>query len=139
MDRERTARRPSLVTAVVAWVLALVAAAWLASWPCLYSGVTETVNVHGASAEMRSCDSLVAVNGTGVLVVLAVPVALASIVLFAIRCDWRALGWAAATVLALFALAAGFSVGLFFLPAAAASLIATSLISGSSSSGSEIG
>ncbi len=123
MHGERRARRTPLVTAAAAWVLATTAAVGLGSWPCAYSG--ESISRSPAGTVRRNtCASFVEVNGTHVLWVLAVPVALASLVFIAAWLGAKTFGWAAATVLLLFSLTAGFSVGLFFLPAAAIAIAA---------------
>jgi hypothetical protein len=75
------------------------------------------------SCEMTSCrrESAVSVNGWWVLIVVALPVvvALASLVL-----DRRPVRIVAAVLLWAFSIITGFSVGLFFMPAALAMTIA---------------
>lgn len=122
MRGDHREHRTPLMTAALAAMLAVVAAVGLASWPCAYSGESITGSPAG-STRTSTCSSIIEVNGAGVLVVLAVPVVLASLAVVAAWLGAKTFGWAVATVLALFSLAAGFTVGLFFLPAAALALI----------------
>lgn len=111
----------------VACLLTIGAAIGLAWWPCSYSGASFVYETAGLYQETTTCASLVAVNGLAVLGVFAVPVVLAALVLLAVRREARTLGLAAATVLVLFSLAGAASIGVFFLPAAAASTVAAAI------------
>jgi hypothetical protein len=107
------------VSAALAVLLAVAAAALLLLQPCAYQG-----EVVDASGERSTCASLVEVNGWGVAVALAVPVLL-TVVGAALSATGRRL-WAgiAVGVLGGFCVLTGFTVGLFFLPACAALLVA---------------
>jgi hypothetical protein len=104
------------VLAVVSVALAAVASVGLAVWPCSYS----TQSSDGAGG----CASILDVNGTRVLVILAVPVVLTAAAVVAARLGirWFVIAIASAyVVLCVLALA---SIGLFYLPSVIALLAA---------------
>ena len=103
--------------ALVAVIMAAVAGLFLALYP-VYQGVSESVSSSGAVASSTDGATLVAENGAWVILLLCVPVALAVLGLLGAVRGRRALVWAPAVVLLIFALLAGFSLGLFYLPAA---------------------
>ncbi|MFZ5850447.1 MAG: hypothetical protein ACOYY2_03510 [Actinomycetota bacterium] len=121
--------RPVMVGAGAGFALAAAASTWLAVWPCFYRGVEAVAVPPGSPPQpavgRSTCASLLEINGFRVLWVLILPVALAGVAVLA--AGWRR-RWllAAATVgLAAFSVLGGFSVGLAYLPAAAALLLAT--------------
>ena len=122
--------RPRGTSAVVlALALALLASAVLLVVPA-YTGVRASAAVTPGGAagprppEVRRA-TLLEFNGPGVLGALAVPVVLTGL---PVAANWTALRTASRVLAALlltgFALATGFSVGLFYLPAAGALLAA---------------
>jgi hypothetical protein len=118
----RSRRSNPLIPAVLALGLAVLAAGWLALWPCVYRGVFAEV-VDGVRTVRITCDSLVDVNGAGVLALLALPVVLTALGVWAVRTASSRMLWIAAVLLLVFCLVSGFSVGLWFLPASIALLL----------------
>ena len=78
----------------------------------------------GGGPERQLCASLVEANGVSVLGVLALPVLLAGVELAAVRWCWRPILAAVMVALVAFCVLGLASVGLFYLPAAAAVVIA---------------
>ena len=105
--------RLSRVAAFGGLLLALAAGLGLALWPCAYQGIEAT----GGAPEQQVCASVVQANGVGVLGVLALPVLLSVVGLVAARGRHR---W----LLVAFCVLALASIGLFYLPAAIALIIA---------------
>jgi hypothetical protein len=107
-------------------LLALAAAGGLLVVP-VYTGVRATAvapEAARATTELRYA-TLVEVNGARVLPLLALPVVLAGLPLAFNSTGWRTVGRAgSALLLTAFALVTGFSIGLLFLPSAAAMIAA---------------
>jgi hypothetical protein len=103
-------------------LLALAAGLGLALWPCAYQGFEATGG--GTNPEQQVCASVVQANGVGVLGVLALPVLLAVVGLIAVRGRHRWLLVVVMVVLVAFCVLALASIGLFYLPAAIALIIA---------------
>ena len=102
-------------------LLAVAAGLGLALWPCAYQEVEAT---SGVGVERQVCGSMVAVNGVGVLGVLAVPVLLAGVGLVAVTSRRRGVLVVVMVALVVFCVLALASVGVFYVPAAAALVIA---------------
>jgi hypothetical protein len=103
-----------------AFVASLGAVALLLVLP-FYSGVTESQSVGGPVVRSRHSTTLVGANGVAALLVLAIPVFAAANTLV----PWptgvrRSLDVLSALVTTAFAVLGAFTVGLFFLPTAAA-------------------
>jgi hypothetical protein len=113
--------RVTRVGAICSLLLTVAAGLGLALWPCAYRGVE---SVGGGGLERQFCESLVEANGMSVLGVLALPVLLAGIGLVAVRRRRRPILVAVMVALAAFCVLALASVGLFYLPAAVALIIA---------------
>ena len=111
---------PAVWLALVALALALAAALGLAFYPDFYSGVSASGSSSGVTTQQSEHASLIAENGTWVIVLLAIPVALTGLGLLAAATRRRVMLWIAAGVLIIFSLISGFSIGLFFAPAAIA-------------------
>lgn len=126
--------------AAAALVLAIGASLWLALWPGFYKGVAAEAAPATSAAETQAkppaqtrqfSRSLVDVNGVKVVPILIFPVAVTLIALLAAL--WRDVSgsklvlWANAGILVAFCLVAAFSVGLFYLPAAAGVMTAAFL------------
>jgi hypothetical protein len=109
--------RLTRVAAFGGLLLALAAGLGLALWPCAYQGIEAT---GGANPEQQVCASVVQANGVGVLGVLA----LAVVGLVAVRGRHRWLLVVVMVVLVAFCVLALASIGLFYLPAAIALIIA---------------
>lgn len=138
--------RISLWSAAAAQAFAWAALVFLALWPFSYQGVSTTavsVNpdlkstaVLQLSESPTSSDqqdfnaSLIDVNGPGVLLALLIPVAISAVGLSAVafkslnRRLRRGLLWGSAVLMLVFCGLALFSVGAFYLPAAAALIVA---------------
>jgi hypothetical protein len=112
--------------ALAAVILATAAGLFLALYP-VYQGVSESVSSSGAVTSSTDSATLIAENGAWVILLLCVPVALAVVGLMGAVRGPRALVWAPAVVLLVFVLLAGFSIGLFYAPAALALLAAAGL------------
>jgi hypothetical protein len=113
-----------LTVAGFGWSLALVGAAFVVP---VYSGGGSSATSNGTTTTVHtftsSSSTLVEENGLRVLIPLAIPVALAALVWFALhrRCSrssrWSgSVAWAAITPLAVFAALTSMSVGMFVLP-----------------------
>lgn len=116
--------RLTRISATVAVLLALAAALGLALWPCAYRGSVGESGPGGTLQERQVCATLVEVNGAGALAVLALPVVLAGVGLLAAWAGRRALLAIATVAVIAFCAAALASVGLLYLPAAAALIVA---------------
>ena len=129
----------AFITVAVAHVLAWAAALWLTYWPSFYQGVSETpiqvdekgVAVNGTESEVvRLSMSIVEANGFWVLMSLFIPVLLTGVALLYLS-GWgrmRTLGTLTLGVLAAamtaYSLLGIFSIGLFYLPATLALIVA---------------
>ena len=119
----------------LAHALAWAAFLGMAFSPSFYSGTIETaVGPDGAGGDVVSFSaSIIDANGWWVLMPLLVPVALTAIGILA-AITWnhqlrnKVFLWAAAALLAIFCTLGIFSVGVFFVPAALALLVAAILM-----------
>jgi hypothetical protein len=105
----------ALTAAGFAWAAALVPAALLVP---VYSGKTAS-----ASGSFSTNATLVAENGAGVLVPIAIPAAVAALVWYALhrRCTRGGssyLAWSLVALLAAFSFVAAASIGMFLMPIA---------------------
>ena len=116
--------RVTRISATASLLLALAAGVGLVLWPCAYQGVEAQPAPGGAVQQRQLCASLIEANGIDVLGVLALPVLLASAGLVAVRAGRRRLLAAVMVALVAFCLLALFSVGLPYVPAAVALVIA---------------
>ncbi len=114
------------ISATTSLLLALAAGVGLVLWPCAYQGVeVEAPPASGGPAHERQlCATLIEANGVDVLGVLALPVLLAGVGLAAVHRRRRGILTTALVALVAFCLLALASVGLLYLPAAAALVIA---------------
>ena len=113
--------RVTWIGAICSLLLALAAGLGLSLWPCAYQGVA---TAGGGAPERQFCESLVEANGMSVLGVLALPVLLAGVGLVAVRRRHRGVLVVVMVALAAFCVLGLASVGLFFLPAAVALVVA---------------
>lgn len=119
--------------AAAAHLMAWAAFLFLALWPSIYSGTTTEMGPGGIPHVVPFSGSLVEVNGWWVLVPVGVPLVLTAAGLLAafnagnqpVR---RALTWLAAALLAGFCIVSGFSIGMFYVPAALALVAAAILL-----------
>jgi hypothetical protein len=109
------------ICALCSLLLAVAAGVGLALWPCSYRGVEAA---GGGGPERQLCASLIEANGVSVLGMLALPVLLAGVGLVAVRCRRRPILVAVMVAMVAFCVLALASIGVFFLPAAAALVIA---------------
>jgi hypothetical protein len=123
--------RLTRISATVAVLLALAAALGLALWPCAYRGSAGESGPGGTLQERQVCATLVEVNGAGALAVLVPPArsqearnASAGVGLLAAWAGRRAILAIATVAVIAFCAAALASVGLLYLPAAAALIVA---------------
>jgi hypothetical protein len=118
--------RVTRISATASLLLALAAGVGLALWPCAYQGVeVEAQPAPGGAGQQRQlCATLIQANGVDVLGVLALPVLLAGVGLVAVRAGRRGILATVMVALVAFCLLALASVGLLYLPAAAALVIA---------------
>ncbi len=123
--------RVTAVSALAAHALAWVAGLWFAFGP-VYQGVSVTASMPGESAgeATRHTHTLVESNGPWVLWLLLIPVLLSGVALLAIvftdagQARRRAFLWMSALALLAFCTVGIFSIGLFYLPALLALLVA---------------
>ena len=113
--------RVTWIGVICSLVLAVAAGLGLALWPCAYQGVEAA---GGGAPERQFCESLVEANGVSVLGVLALPVLLAGVGLAAVGRRRRSILVAVMAAMVAFCVLAAASVGLFYLPAAVALVIA---------------
>jgi hypothetical protein len=113
--------RVTRIGAICSLLLASAAGLGLALWPCAYEGVEAA---GGGAPERQFCESLVEANGISVLSVLVLPVLLAGVGLVAVRRRHRGVLVVTVVALVAFCVLALASVGLFYLPAAVALVIA---------------
>ena len=112
--------RVTRIGAICSLLLASAAGLGLALWPCAYQGVEAA----GGAPERQVCESLVEANGMSVLGVLVLPVLLAGLGLVAVRGRYRGVLVVVLVALGTFCVLGAGSVGLFYLPAAVALVIA---------------
>jgi len=118
---------PTVWVALAALLLAVAAGLWLAFYPGFYQGVSVTASSSGEVVQRSEQASLLAENGMWALGLLAVPVALTGLGVFGAARSFRFLLWSVAVVLLVFSVISGMTIGLFYLPAAIALLVAAAL------------
>lgn len=116
MSTDRIATR----VASVSCALALAAVIFLLAFPA-YSGARETVYANGAHSHVTNRATMVQVNGDWVLLPMLFPVLVAAVPLLLRTQPARII---CTIVLFGFVIIAGFSIGLFYLPAALAMVVA---------------
>jgi hypothetical protein len=116
--------RLTRISATASLLLALAAGAGLVLWPCAYQGIEAQSSPDGTVQERQLCATLIEANGVDALGVLALPVLLAGVGLVAVHRRRRGILFAVVVALVAFCLLALASVGLLYLPAAAALVIA---------------
>ncbi len=116
--------RVTRISTTASLLLTLAAGVGLALWPCAYQGVEAQPAPGGAVQQRQLCATLIQANGVDVRGVLALPVLLAGVGLVAVRAGRRVLLTTVMVALVAFCLLALASVGLLYLPAAAALVIA---------------
>ena len=134
MSQARDGRLAATVwVALAALLLALAAGSWLAFYPGFYQGVSVTASSSGEVVQRSEQASLLAENGMWALGLLAVPVALTGLGVFGAARSFRFLLWGVAVVLLVFSVISAMTIGLFYLPAAIALLVAAALCNSSRS------
>jgi len=118
---------PTVWVALAALLLAVAAGLWLAFYPGFHQGVSVTASSSGEVVQRSEQASLLAENGMWALGLLAVPVALTGLGVFGAARSFRFLLWSVAVVLLVFSVISGMTIGLFYLPAAIALLVAAAL------------
>ncbi|MFQ6027191.1 MAG: hypothetical protein ACE5Q6_06845 [Dehalococcoidia bacterium] len=129
-------RRTTIAMSILAHLLAWAAFLWLVFWPNFYQGTTivSTGPDGSGGREVPFSASMLEVNGRGVLIPLLVPVALTALgVLTAVNRNYadrrnQALLWITAVLLAVFCGLALFSIGMFYLPATLALILAAVVV-----------
>jgi hypothetical protein len=116
--------RLTRISATASLLLALAAGLGLALWPCAYQGVEAQPAPGGAVQARQLCATLIEANGLDALGVLALPVLLVGVGLVAVRAGRRRILVTVTLALITFCLLALASVGLLYLPAAVALVIA---------------
>jgi hypothetical protein len=118
--------RVTRISATASLLLTLAAGIGLVLWPCAYQGVeVEAQPAPGGAVQQRQlCATLIQANGVDVLGVLTLPVLLAGVGLVAVRAGRRGVLTTLMIALVAFCVLALASVGLLYLPAAAALAIA---------------
>ena len=118
---------PTVWVALAALSLAVAAGSWLAFYPGFYEGVSVTAASSGEVVQRSDQASLLAENGMWALGLLAVPVALTGLGVFGAARSLRVLLWSVAVVLLVVSVISAMTIGLFYLPAAIALLVAAAL------------
>ena len=117
---------PSGWAALIAVLLTFVAGLFLAFYP-VYQGVSVTGSSSGVVTSSSESATLITENGLWVVVPLCIPIVLAALGLIAVTTRRRTLVWVLGGVLLGFVVLTGFSIGLFYLPAAIALLLSAGL------------
>jgi cytochrome bd-type quinol oxidase subunit 2 len=97
MARHQRSTRSARSAAVAAVVLGVDAAAWLAVWPCFYTG-TAASSSGSCIQPCRVCSTLIGENGPWMIWLLLIPVALSAIALLASWTGKRVGVWVCAGV-----------------------------------------
>jgi hypothetical protein len=116
--------RLTRISVTASLLLALAAGVGLVLWPCAYQGIEAQPAPGGAPQQRQLCATLIEANGVDVLGVLTLPVLLAGVGLVAVYRRRRGILFTVMVALVAFCLLAVASVGLLYLPAAAALVIA---------------
>ena len=124
----------AVVAAFAAHVLAWAVGLWLALGP-VYRGVSVTAVAPGEAPgeATRFTATLIQVNGSWVILLLAAPVVLTALTLVSVlltdagQARRRVFLWASAILLSGFGVLGSFSIGLFYLPAALALIVSAVL------------
>ncbi len=125
---------PTIVSAIVSHVLAWVAFLWLLLWPYFYQGLQTVPTVPGGPPGQitETHASLLAVNGLGVILPLLFPVVVTALLLVVAVSSNRRVAkltaWPLAVILLGFCVLSGFSIGMFYLPAALAAAVTAFLL-----------
>lgn len=125
MNRARLGIASVALAHFLAWAVSL----YFAFYPCVYQGTTVTTQTGITISESGCSGSLVTVNGLRVLLVLAVPVAITGLGLFAMISNivtygvTRILLWASGISMVLICLMGALSVGVLYIPAAIAMMV----------------
>ena len=122
---------PAVWVALAALLLAVAAGSWLALYPGFYQGVSVTALSSREMVQRSEQASLLAENGMWALGLLAVPLALTGLGVYGAARRFRFLLWSVAVVLLVFSVISGMTIGLFYLPAAIALLVAAALCNSS--------
>jgi hypothetical protein len=117
--------------ALAALLLAVASGTWLALYPALCQGVSVTASSSGEVVQRSEQASLLTENGMWALGLLAVPLALSGLGVFGAARRFRFLLWSVAVTLLVFRLISAMTIGLFYLPAAIALLVAAALCASS--------
>ena len=117
------------LVALAAVALAVAAGLGLAFYP-VYQGESESASSSGVVTSSSDRATLIEENGPWVAFLLCVPIVLAALGLWVALRGHRTLAWTFAGVLLGFCVLGGFSIGLFYLPAALALLLAAGLTEG---------
>jgi len=124
---------PAIWAAIVAQILSWAAFLLLLLWPNYYQGVSFIV---GSDGELirgpQVSSSLVAVNGTWIVLVLLIPVAITALLFLVVKSNRRGKmvsvsAWLLTAGLLFFCALGAFSVGPIYLPAASAAVVASTL------------
>jgi hypothetical protein len=108
-------------------VLAVAAGVWLAGDPDFYQGASSSVSSSGVVTNTVESASLIEENGLWVVGLLCIPVALAALGLYCSVSGRRVLLWVSGLLLIGFVVFSGFTIGMWYTPAALAVLIASGL------------
>jgi hypothetical protein len=117
--------------ALAALLLAVASGTWLALYPAFCQGVSVTASSSGEVVQRSEQASLLTENGMWALGLLAVPLALSGLGVFGAARRFRFLLWSVAVTLLVFRLISAMTIGLFYLPAAIALLVAAALCASS--------
>ncbi len=130
LRNESVRRTLSVASAAIGLVLSLAAGAFLIFWPCVYVGMKGTPRGSGSGGEPGTAfcsGSLLEGNGSWVLFLLAIPVAVALGGLVAAMGDRRAIIWIFAVTLVVCVFLGAFSIGIYYVPSALALIVAALL------------
>ena len=123
----------AIVSAMVSDALAWVAFLWLLLWPYSYQGTSITQTAGEPPGQITETHaSLLAVNGFWVIIPLLIPVVITALLLVVTlssnRRAAKLTAWPMAAILLVFCVMSGFSIGMFYLPAALVSIVTAFLL-----------
>ena len=124
---------PAIISALVSHVLTWVAFLWLLLWPYSYRGILITQTAGEPPQTTETYTSMLAVNGPQVILPLLFPIIITALLMAVTASNHskkvvKLTAWPLAAILLGFSILSGFSIGMFYLPAALAASVTAVLL-----------